>query len=154
MNIVPTRRSDRGAELARPAEEFRRQMDRLFEAFFSGWPLAGRGEGAFAPRLDVAETEKEVVVTAELPGLTEKDVEVTVADGRLIISGEKRSEREEKDGSYQLLERSYGTFSRVVELPGAVQEDKAAATFKNGVLSVRVPKSGESKARKIAIQGG
>lgn len=154
MNIVPWRKGDRRGELARPGDEFRRQMDRLFEDFFGDWPLAGRGEGTFAPRLDVTENDAEVVVTAEIPGMTDKDVEVTLADGRLVLSGEKKSEREEKDRSYHLVERSYGSFSRTVELPGSVLGDKASATFKNGVLTVKVPKGAEGKSRKISITGG
>jgi HSP20 family protein len=154
MNLIDWNRRDRGGEMARPIGELRRQMDRLFSDFFSDFQLAAPGEGVFSPRLDVAEIDSEVVVTAEVPGMTEKEVEVTLADGRLTISGEKKSEREEKNRSYHLVERSYGSFSRAVDLPGSVQAEKASATFKDGVLTVKVPKSAEGKARRIAIQGG
>ena len=157
MNIIPRRKPEESPERLHPIELFRRQMDRLFEDFWGESGLLGRtagGEAGFLPRVDVAENDKEVIVTAEFPGLSEKDVEVSLAHGQLVLSGEKRSEREEKDRSYYLVERSHGSFKRVVELPGAVQEDKAAASFKNGVLTVKVPKSAEARARKIQIQGG
>ena len=157
MNIIPHRKHKEGGEPLHPVKLFRRQMDRLFEDFWVESGLLGRlaaGQGRFLPRVDVAETDQEVVVTAELPGLAEKDVEVSLAHGQLVLSGQKQSEREEKDKSYHLVERSCGSFKRVVELPGALQEDQAAAAFKNGILTVKVPKSAEAKARKIQIQGG
>jgi len=155
MNIIPRRKREEGGA-PHPMELFRRQMDRLFEDFWGHSGLMSRvadGEGAFLPRVDVAETDKEVVVTAELPGLSEKDVEVSLTRGQLVLSGQKQSEREEKDKSYHLVERSYGSFQRVVELPAALEEDKAQASFKNGVLTVKVPKGAESRSRKIQIQG-
>ena len=157
MNIIPHRKHKEGGEPLHPVKLFRRQMDRLFEDFWGESGLLGRlaaGQGRFLPRVDVAETDQEVVVTAELPGLAEKDVEVSLAHGQLVLSGQKQSEREEKDKSYHLVERSCGSFKRVVELPGALQEDQAAAAFKNGILTVKVPKSAAVKARKIQIQGG
>jgi len=156
MNIVPRRKREEGGELSHPIDLFRRQMDRLFEDFWGETGLMSRfaaGEAAFLPRVDIAESDKEVVVTAELPGLSEKDVEVSLSQGQLVLSGQKKSEREEKDKSFHLVERSYGSFKRVVDLPVALQEDKAQASFKNGVLTVKVPKSAEAKSRKIQIQG-
>jgi HSP20 family protein len=101
----------------------------------------------------VSESEKDVTVTAEVPGMSEEDVEVTLSGGRLVISGEKKDEREEKDKSYHLVERSYGSFSRSVDLGDAVDAEKATADYKNGVLTVRVPKSTAARSRKIQIKG-
>jgi len=157
MNIIPHRKREQGVEGSHPVDLFRRQMDRLFDDFWGERGLLSRfatAETVFLPRVDVAENDREVVVTAELPGLAEKDVEVSLTRGRLMLSGQKKSEREEKDKSYHLVERSYGSFQRVVDLPAALQEDKAQASFKNGVLTVKVPKGAESKSRKIQIQGG
>jgi len=151
MNLVPWKKKgeDRGA--ARPLDLFRRQMDRLFEDFLGDWALAGRGEG-FLPRLDVSENEKEVVVSAELPGMDEKDVEVSLSNGRLVISGEKKDQREEKNRSYHLVERSWGSFSRAVDLGEAVDSGKATAAYKNGILTVTVPKTEAAKPKKISIR--
>ena len=152
MNLIPWRKRHGQAY---PLDPFRRQMDRLFEDFFGGWPLAGRAsESAFVPRLDVAEDEGQVVVSAELPGMSEKDLEVSLADGVLTISGEKKDGREAKDKSYHLVERSYGRFSRSVELGRAVDEGKVAAAYKDGILRVTVPKSEKAKPRKISIHSG
>ena len=142
-----SRKGEAGAPL-HPLEIFHRQMDRLF----GDWPPATRGTGSFVPRLDVSETDKEVLVTAELPGLDEKDVEVTFSEGCLLIGGEKKSEREEKEGAYHLVERNEGSFSRVVELGSAVDPEKAEASYKNGVLTVKVPKKEDSKPKRIDIK--
>ncbi|HOX06282.1 MAG TPA: Hsp20/alpha crystallin family protein [Planctomycetota bacterium] len=159
MNMIPRRRREEGAEIGHPIDLFRRQMDRLFDDFWgetglmSG--LAGPGAGGtFLPRVDVTENESEVTVTAELPGLTDKDVEVSLAQGRMVLSGQKKSEQEHKDRSLHIVERSYGSFKRVIELPSAVQEDKAQASFRNGVLTVKVPKGAEVRSRKIQIREG
>jgi len=152
MNLIPWKRKSEDSELSRPVDLFRRQMDRLFEDFFGDWSLARPGDGFdFAPRLDVSENEKEVLVKAELPGLGEKDVDVSLTQGVLTISGEKKDEREEKDKSWHLVERSYGRFSRSVNV-GAVDEGKVDAAFKDGVLTVKLPKREEAKPKRIAIK--
>jgi len=152
MSLMPWGKHSHKAELGYPASSLRREMDRLFEDFFGGRPLQQGTEQGFVPRLNVAETETGFAVTAELPGLTEKDVEVSLAHGRLSISGEKKTEAEEKQGSYHLVERSYGRFSRLLDLGANVDEAKVAATFKDGVLTVRIPKSEAARPRKIAIR--
>lgn len=146
-------------EAAYPFASLRREMDRLFDDFFGGAPrmgwLAGAAEGTLTPTVDVAETDREVVVTAELPGLDDKDIEVSIRDNSLSIKGEKRAEKEEKDKTFYRSERSYGMFQRVVGLPAEVQEDKVEAEFSKGVLTVRLPKSpaAQKKSRKIEIAG-
>lgn len=154
MNITPWSKRGR-LEEGGPLEAFRRQIDRVFEDFFPDWPLArAGGEGlGFAPRLDVSETDGEVVVTVELPGVEEKEVQVSLSGGLLVISGEKKSERHEKDKSWQVAERSWGGFSRTVNLGSAVDADRASATFRNGVLTVKVPKAAEDRPHRIKVQG-
>jgi HSP20 family protein len=156
---VPIRR-DRGEH---PMELFQREINRLFEDFSRDFfrtptPFGGGSEGfASVPRVDVSESENEYEVTAELPGIDEKDVEVTLADNVLTIRGEKKVEREEKDKdkNYYMSERSFGSFRRAVPLPTEVDEGGVEANFKNGVLTVRLPKSpqAQAKTRRIEVKG-
>jgi HSP20 family protein len=138
-----------------PFGNFRREMDRLFDSFGRdfGWPATSRG-GAMAPSIDVSETDNEVRIEAELPGVDQEDVEVVVTDNVLTIKGEKKSAKEEKKKDYHLVERSYGGFARSISLPFAAEADKAKASFKNGVLTITLPKPPEvkAKAKKIAVQ--
>ena len=137
-----------------PFLSLRREMDRLFDDFFRA-PLPGSGLGfgrsAMAwPSLEVNETDSEVRVTAELPGMNEKDVELTVQDGVLTLRGEKKSEHEDRERGWS--ERSYGRFERRIALPDGVEEDGCNATFRDGVLTVTMPKSEESRrSRRIPI---
>jgi HSP20 family protein len=130
-------------------------MNRLFDDVFNGLNLAPRTanlmEGRFSwPRVELSETEKALQVTAELPGMEEKDVQVELANGVLCIRGEKKVEGENNDRLFS--ERYYGSFQRQIPLEG-VQEEKAEASFKNGVLTVTLPKSDEARSsvRRIAI---
>jgi len=106
--------------------------------------------------MEVAETEKELLVTAEVPGIEPKDVEITVADGVLTIKGEKKQATEEKKEGYYLAERTYGAFTRAVALPVEVDEGKIEATYKDGVLKIRLPKAENHKARvkKVEVKAG
>ena len=115
--------------------------------------LTSAAEVALSPNVDVAETDKEIKVTAKLPGLDEKDIEVDIRDNALTIKGEKRAEKEEKDKTFYPSERSYGMFQRVIGLPAEVQEDKVEAEFSKGVLTIRLPKSpaAQKMSRKIEI---
>jgi len=163
-DLIPWRREDRPAAPGRPQHPLaalHREMDRLFEDFFRGdtpWPLShlrGTG-GAFSPSVDVRETDAELVVSAELPGIDEKDLEIDLGDDGLTIRGEKKEEHEErKEGLYR-AERSYGSFQRFVPLPTAIVADKATAEFKNGVLTITLPKppDAQPKRRKIEIKRG
>jgi HSP20 family protein len=108
------------------------------------------------PAVDVAETDKAYEITAELPGLEEKNIEVKLANGVLFIKGEKQEEKEEKQKDYYRRERSFGSFERSFHVPEGVDTDKVAATFKNGILLVTLPKSAEAQkqAKKIEVKGG
>jgi HSP20 family protein len=131
----------------------RDEMNRLFDNFFSGLPERRSGllEGEWAPSIDIAETDNEIVVTAELPGVDQKDVDITITDDVLTLKGEKKEEKEIKKENYHRIERSYGGFQRTVTLPTGVQADKAKATYKDGVLTVNVPKTEEAKPKQIKI---
>jgi HSP20 family protein len=142
-------------------ESLHRSIDRLFADAWSGGlapSLLSESwtKGVVMPRLDVAEDDKAFHVTVELPGLSEKDVAVTVTDRVLTISGEKREEKEKKDKDVVRRERAYGSFRRAIELPGDVDAGKIAAKFKDGVLTVDVPKTKEAQERvkKIPVKGG
>lgn len=158
-DLIPFGRERRAVPVRRgtarhPLDAFQREMNRVFEDFFQA-PAQGQGSWPFeagTPRVDVSEREREYEVTAELPGLEQKDVELTLADNVLTIRGEKKAEREEKDKNYYLSERSFGSFRRAIPLPAEVDEDKVDASFKNGVLRVRLPKSAEAQARTRRIE--
>jgi HSP20 family protein len=147
-----------GRDIWEPFGSLRRDMERAFEDFSRdfGWgPPAAAGAG-MAPRVDVSETETELKVEAELPGVEEKDVEVVLSDGRLTIKGEKKQEKEEKKKDYHMVERSYGSFARSIVLPFEADPNQVKASFAKGVLTVTVPKPPEVKAKekKIAIGKG
>jgi len=149
---VPVTRGD----LLDPFVAFRREMDRMFDDFLDGGsfrPVLAGWQG-ITPALDIDETEKEMIVTAELPGVSEKDVEVSLAGDLLTIKGEKKAEHEEKNGDSTYMERRFGSFARSVRLPFEVHDEKVDATFDNGVLTIRVPKPAELQraARKIEVK--
>ena len=151
-----------------PFSSFRRELDRLFDDFsaVSGQRPGGmlsaepfwHGEFglAQAPAVDIVEYDKSYQVTAELPGMEEKDIDVKFADGVLTIKGEKREESEEKKKDYYRSERRFGAFQRSFRVPDGVEPNKIEATVKNGVLTVLLPKSDDAKKRekKIEIKKG
>jgi len=131
----------------------RDEVNRLFDNFFTGLPERRRGllEGEWAPSVDIAETDNDVVVTAELPGVKQDDVDITITDDVLTLKGEKKEEKEVKEKNYHRIERSYGSFQRSVSLPAGVQADKAKATYKDGVLHITIPKAEEARPKQIKI---
>jgi HSP20 family protein len=146
-NIVPGRRHgapDRPTD-ASPFFALQREMNRLFDDAFQGFGLSpfGRDSGFGWPSVEVAETDSDVTVTAELAGLEEKDIEVRVDNDVLTLKGEKRTETDDKDRRYS--ERYYGRFERRLTLPAQIDEDRARAAFKNGVLTVTLPKTETTK---------
>jgi HSP20 family protein len=163
-DLIPWRREEKKVPVKRDEERsplsFQEEMSRLFDEFSRGWDLAPFREfteqwDAFSPRMDVVEGDKEVTVSAELPGMDEKEIDVSLSHGVLTISGEKQGEKEEKGKNYYRMERSYGSFQRSIPLPSEVNEDKAKATFKKGVLTITLPKTAKAQARKrIPIKTG
>lgn len=136
--------------------EVNRLFDDVFRSFDGRLPAFGSlsSFGPSWPSVEIAETDKEIKVTAEIPGLEEKDIEVLLNEGVLTLKGEKRSETDDKDR--QFSERFYGRFERRIPLGFEVEDDKVSADFRNGVLSVTLPKTerAQAKARRIAIKGG
>ncbi len=149
---------------------FRTELDRLFDRFDGGfWPSSmrrmfdlepfWRQETSFdfnVPAVDVSEDEKAYTITAELPGIDEKNVEVAVSGDSLVLKGEKHKDKEEKDKNYYLSERSYGSFQRRFHLPDGIDTAKIAATFTKGILTVTLPKTTEAQKqqKKIEVKAG
>lgn len=134
---------------ANPFSYLQQEIDRLFDDVtrnMPGFSTAGM------PSMDVSETEKAVEISVELPGLERKDIDLNVSDNLLTIRGEKKSEREEKNVAYHLVERSYGSFSRSVALPAGVKADDITAEIANGVLKISVPKPAPQQTRQIDIK--
>jgi HSP20 family protein len=136
-----------------------REMDRMMDDFFGRrmqpwWPerwLWGGDREALAPALDVYEEKDDIVVKAELPGMGKDDIQVNISDSELTLKGEKKKEEKVEEENYFRCERSYGAFVRSVELPKNVQADKVKASFKNGILEVRLPKSEEAKTKELKV---
>lgn len=141
-----------------PFVAFRRDVDRMFDDFFNG--SLARLPGftnlrAVGPSVDVEDNEKEFVVTAELPGLDDKDFEVTLAGDVLTIKGEKRSEHEDRNGGSSYVERRFGSFARSVRLPFEVADEQIDAKYDKGILTVRVPKpaAAQRQVRRVEVKG-
>ena len=144
--------SERGLTRAasNPFSVLQQEIDRLFEGFSRGF--AGFPSHELLPSMDLSETDKEIEITAELPGLEEKDIQLNVADNVLTIRGEKKNEREETKKDYHLVERSYGSFTRSIQLPDGVNADNIKAVMSKGVLKVTVPKPAPAQTKKIDIK--
>jgi HSP20 family protein len=132
-----------------PFDFIQREIDRVFDGF-NEWPAALQTR-SFSPSMEVTETDTMIEVAAELPGLDEKDVEISVADDVLTIRGEKKIEKDEKKNNYRLVERSYGLFERSIVLPSGVDASKVKAKMTKGVLRVEVPKPAAAKAQQVRI---
>ncbi len=150
-NRLPVKREE-----YEPFTFFRDEMNRLFDNFFRGFDIEpfGRKITAFSPNIDISETDKEVVISAELPGIEEKDIDVSLTKDSVTIKGEKKEEKEEKGKSYYRMERSYGSFCRTIPLPTEIDADKTTAEFKKGVLTIKMPKTPEAikETKKIQIK--
>ena len=145
-----------------PFLSLHREMNRLFDDVFRGVGLPaasgsqGQGDvGTFVhASMNVSETDKEIRITAELPGVAEQDIDVSLDDDVLTIRGEKKFERKDDKENFHFVERSYGTFQRSLRLPYAVESEQVRASFENGVLTVTVPKTErQERSRRIQVQG-
>ena len=151
-------------EFDRMLDQFDRMMGEFWRRPFSGvWPsfpsllrpsraLVGESLNLRVPTVDLYEEEDEVVLKAEVPGLSKEDIKIDLTDSMVTISGEKKKEEEVKEEAYSYSERSYGSFSRGLQLPCAVKADKAKATFKDGILEVKLPKTDEAKKRHVTVK--
>jgi HSP20 family protein len=149
--VVPAKK-----EGVTPFSLLRQEMNSLFDNFFRGFeiePAWGR-LGAFSPKVDVKESGREIMVSAELPGIEDKDIDVSLSRDSLTIRGEKKQEKEEKSKDFYRMERSYGSFSRTIPLPAEIDTDKAKAEFKKGVLTITLPKTAITmeKTKKITVK--
>jgi HSP20 family protein len=152
-SLMPIGRDRNVARSDNPFMSLQREVDRLFDDFTRGFPaFSSAGAAELLPSVDVTETDKQIEITAELPGLEEKDVQVNVADNVLTIRGEKKAEKEEKDKTFRLVERSYGSFVRSLELPEGVNADAIKASIDKGVLKVTVPKPAPAQVKKIDVK--
>jgi HSP20 family protein len=153
----------RNQSMARWSEEndpflaMRREMNRLFDDVFDGFGLPSAfgpvlRQMPAAPKIDVSETDNEIQITAEMPGIDQNDVEVLLEDDRLIIRGEKKEEREDKDRNYHVRERVQGAFSRTLPLPFAPDPNQVKAEFRNGVMTITIPKPQEVKQQQHRIE--
>ena len=142
--LLPTLR--RGGWVDRPVSDL---FDRFFEDF--GWPTRFTEERAWSPPLDISETENELILRLEVPGMDKKDININVSKDILTVTGEKKTEKEE-DETYHCTERCYGSFSRSICRPSDVDTDKVDATFKDGVLTITLPRSEAAKPRHIEIK--
>jgi HSP20 family protein len=131
---------------------FRREMDRLWDRFFSERPALDMLEKGWEPTIDITETKSDLIVKAELPGIDPKEIDISLTGDTLTIRGEKQQEKEEKEENYYRIERSYGIFSRTIKLPVSVQNDRIKASYQHGVLKITLPKSKEAKQKQIKIK--
>ena len=167
--VVPVKHKEQRSSLNNdgsyhPIILLQREMDRLFENAFRGFGLAPihnelftplSASGLLKPQLDVSVTDKEYSITVEVPGVDEKDVKIEIVNDTMTIRGEKKQEREEKEKDYYRTERSYGSFQRVLSLPEDTNQDDVKATFKNGVLTIRMPRKvlpARADVKKIEIK--
>ncbi|HVN24803.1 MAG TPA: Hsp20/alpha crystallin family protein [Syntrophorhabdales bacterium] len=158
--VAPGTKLDVRREWEYPFGAFQWEMNKLFDDFFGGlqlspWaPVEKRMSAVFTPHVDVSETDKEIKVSMELPGMDEKDVEVSLTRDTLTIKGEKKQETEDKGKDYYRMERSYGAFTRTIPLTVEVDTDKVQASFKKGVLDITLPKTARAikETKKIPVK--
>jgi HSP20 family protein len=160
MNLIPWRNKRRDGEtslIERPAARLHEQMDRLFERFVrnpltAGSDLTSEEDLMLGPRIDLAESDSDITITAELPGLEPKDVEISVTGNMMTIRGEKKQEKKQKDRNYYYVERQFGSFQRSIRLPSSVDPDKIEAVARNGTLTITLAKQPGSQPKRIPVK--
>jgi HSP20 family protein len=161
-DLVPKFRHGRSAAVQRkewdPFRELQREMNRMFDDFFVDLPVFGGqkdralGSLAFSPAVDIAETDKELKVSVELPGIDEKDISVELDNATLIIRGEKSEEWEDKSKKWHVREQSYGSFQRLIPLPVNADSEQAKAKFEKGVLTISIPKLDDNQHQRKTVK--
>ena len=166
---IPVKHTEKGGYYPEryydPTLSIHRDIDRLFDQFFRGfgmpassrsgmWPSLG-DSGLIKPNIDLSASEREYLLTVEIPGVNEKDVAIDIKGSTMTVKGEKRQEKEEKEKNYYRIERSYGSFQRVLSLPEDVDQDAIKASFKNGILSITMPRKTlpKGEVKQIEISG-
>jgi HSP20 family protein len=158
-DLIPWKKNEESLAVRRretdPFMQMRREIDQMFNGMLGDWTgpmnLLDRRLGSWMPQVDVNETAKEIRITAELPGMEEKDLEVSLVEGALTIKGEKSEEHEVEKGDVHRSERQYGMFERTIPLPSEVDVDKVKASFKKGVLKITLPKTKEAQSNRRVI---
>ena len=138
----------------RELDSLQSDMNRLFDSFFHGRTANGLGGRRWIPAMDLVETKDHLLLRADLPGLSEEDVNIEIKDGVLTVSGERKAEHEEKSEGFYRVERAFGSFSRSLNLPDGIDAGQVNASFDNGVLEVKIPKPAESKPHRVQIGRG
>jgi len=151
FDLIPWRRSGEIEPFRREMDELRRGMDRMFGRFFGDWPSIEPASGAWTPIVDLSETSDRLIVRAEVPGMSSDDIQISLVGNTLNIKGEKMQRKEEKEENFYRVERSYGSFSRSIPLPCEIQYDKVDAKYKDGVLTIDMPKIEPSKTKEVKI---
>jgi HSP20 family protein len=150
--VVPTKKEENN-----PFVLFRQEMNSLFDNFSHGLDIEPGWSrlGSFNPKVDVKESDKEIVIAAELPGMEDRDIDISLTKDALTIKGEKKQEKEDKGKDYYRMERSYGSFTRTIPLPAEIYTEKAKAEFKKGVLNISLPKTVKAikETKKIPVKG-
>jgi HSP20 family protein len=137
----------------RELDSLQGDMNRLFDRFFEGRTANGMGR-RWIPAMDLVETEDDLVLRGDLPGMSEEDVDIEIKDNVLTVSGERQAEHEDKGEGYHRVERAFGRFSRSLSLPQGIDPDKVEAKFEKGVLEVHIPKPAEAKPTRVQIGKG
>lgn len=137
-----------------PSDMFslQREMNKVFDSFFRGVDEPGLLNASWTPAVDVAEEENDYIVKVELPGVSKDDVKITLESNILTVRGEKKAEKEINEKNYHRTERSYGSFQRSFTLPTSVKNDKIDAEYKDGILSITLPKAEEAKPKQIEVK--
>lgn len=149
FELMPWRRKEEPS-LIRSTWPFHREFDEFVEKFFSEMGLSSETRG-FSPAVDIQETDEEIIVSAELPGMEREDFDISLRGDMLTIKGEKKQEYEQKEENFTRIERRFGMFSRTFSLPCEIQEDKVEAKYKNGILTLKLPKAEECRKKPIKI---
>ncbi len=146
---------EREASTWTPFRDFvnmQQEVGRVFDSLFTGVDGDGNFVTSWWPRADVVENNEAYVIKAELPGISKNDVKITLHENVLTIKGEKKQEKEEKDRNFHRVERSYGSFERSFTLPSGVKDDKIEAAYKDGILTITLPKAEEAKPKEIEVK--
>ncbi len=155
MRLLPTRAAKReSAFLSSPLAVIRDELDRTFDRFMTGWPMSetALSKAEWIPTLDVSETDTDVMVRVDVPGIDPKALEVSLTGDILTIAGERRDEKENKDENYYMCERSFGSFRRSIELPTNIDPDSVSAEHSNGVVSIRIAKARSARPKQVTIK--
>ena len=138
------------------AKELRREVDSMYDRFFEPdfLPSTLFGKGEWGPKLDISEGRKDIIVKAEIPGIEAKDLDISLDGRRLNIRGEKKQEQTEEEETYYRTERSYGYFNRTIELPAEADPDKVDASYKKGILKIKLRKTKSSETKRINVTTG